>query len=133
MNDICKSCGAELPPSPRRPCPQCGETARVIQAAVHAMAGPAICEAKGVVIRPAPVVLERSVPDVEIVVSESPKVEDPPSGQELLEQRLAALNILFEDFVRARYDQPLRSELWERFSVLMLRILFEKEGGDYDG
>jgi predicted RNA-binding Zn-ribbon protein involved in translation (DUF1610 family) len=137
MNDICKSCGAELPPTPcgekRRPCPNCGETARVIQANVHAMAGAASCEAKGIVIRPDPAVLELTVPDVEVVVAEPP--DDAASrGRSIVGRRMLAYLVLREDARLAAADGgPNFDEMLWRVHALLTAMEREAANGDYDG
>jgi len=137
MNDTCRSCGAELPPSPpgskRRPCPDCGETVRVIQATVHAVAGAATCEAKGIVIRPDPAVLELRVPDVEVVLDEPPEVARPPRGRALMARRNAAHYVLLDDIRREEDDSPILDYLVERLETLRDRMRREAENGNYDG
>lgn len=138
MNDLCKSCGAELPTTPtgadRLPCPTCGASARIIQATVHAVAGAATCKAEGIVIRPDPAVLELRVPEVQVVVSEPRGAERPLRGRSkpsLQERRMAAYRVLRED-LRASEPRPvLMDEMIWRIHVLLKAMERDVEDGRY--
>jgi hypothetical protein len=97
------------------------------------MAGAATSEAKGIVIRPDPVVLELRAPKVRVVVSEPRETEHPLRGRPLMARRNAAHFILLDDIRHEDDESLILDHLVERLETLRDRMRREAENGDYGG
>jgi len=137
MIDNCIACGAALTPtrpgSERHPCPNCGSTARILNASARVVAGFATCSAKGVVVRPSPAILELRALNPAVDSGDSSQVEQRSRVERLIESRVTGLRVLLEDFARAGGDGHLQPALAARIVKLIVRVLSEMARGDFIG